>query len=161
MKCAKEDSEKNVLHAFTLMKPPDYAITEVIPAQFASDPTCRWMVAYSHFIEPVTPVNADEKFDEITKSIPNNVKVIQKYVRCNSSSLFAAYVVVYGVKCRCQKPVFGPFSPQQPPDTFRKQSFDPLTAQNKDSMRKQNFDPLSAEPSDELPFSIEHIKCEG
>lgn len=159
VKCAKEGNEKNVLHAFSIMKPSDYAITEVIPAQFASEPTCRWMVAYSHFIEPVSAYNSEEKFDEITKSLPDNVKVIQKYVRGNSTQLFAAYVVVYGVKCRCLKPVFGPNS-APPSESFRKQSSDPLSAPASDVFRKQSFDPLSAMPSDELAFSIDNIKYE-
>lgn len=159
MKCAKEDNEKKVLHAFSTTKPSDYAITEVIPAQFASDPTCRWMVAYSHFIEPVSFYNSEEKFEEITRSIPNNVRVVEKYVRCNSSRLFAAYVVVYGVKCRCQKPIFGPHCAQTS-DVFRKRNSDPLSPQTSDVFRKQNYDPLSAQPSDEISFSVTDIKCE-
>lgn len=142
------------------MKHSDYAITEVIPAQFASDPTCRWIVAYSHFTEPVSSYNSEEKFNEITKSIPKNVRVIQKYVRGKSSQLFAAYVVVYGVKCRCQNPIFGRLSAQRP-DVFKKQSFDPLFGQTSGRFRKENFDPLSV-PVDsyELTFSMNDIKEE-
>lgn len=159
VKCVMEGNEKSALHAFAITKPSDYAITEVIPGQYGSDPTCRWIVAYSHFIEPVSFFNSEEKFQEITRSMPNNVTVVQKYVRGNSSKLFAAYIVVYGVKCRCQKPIFGQFS-VKPADVFRKQNYDPLSAQAANALAKQNFDPLSAEPSDALSFSIDNIKCE-
>lgn len=159
MKCHKEGDEKSALHAFSSVKPSDYAITEVIPAQFDSEPTCRWMVAYSHFIEPVSFYNSDDKFEEIIRTVPNNVKVLQKYVRCNSSKLFAAYVVVYGVKCRCQKPIFGRVA-AKPLDVFRKQNYDPLSTQTSDVFRKPNYDPLSAQPSDVLSFSVDDIKCE-
>ncbi|XP_037024962.1 uncharacterized protein LOC119066538 [Bradysia coprophila] len=160
VRCAKEDNEKNVFHAFSIAKSSDYAITELIPTQFPSDPTCRWMVAYSHFNDPVSAHNLKEKFDEITKVIPKNVKVIQKYIRCNSSKLFAAYVVVYGVKCRCQKPIFGPVPVKR--DVFRKSNFDPLLEQAPVGFTKPNFDPLSAQPSDsdDLSFSFVDIKQE-
>lgn len=162
VRCAKEDNEKNVFHAFSITKSSDYAITEVIPIQFPSDPTCRWMVAYSHFNEPVSSHNSKEKFDEITKTIPNNVKVIQTYIRCSSSKLFAAYVVVYGVKCRCQKPIFGGPVPVKR-EVFRKSNFDPLLEQASVGFRKANFDPLSAaqpSDSDDLGFSFVDIKQE-
>lgn len=102
VKCASEESETDALHAFSIMKPSDYKIIEVIPTLFASDPVCRWIVAYTHTVEPVSSYNADETFVDITRSTPNNVTVIQKYIRHNSSQLEAAYVVVYGVNCRCQ-----------------------------------------------------------
>lgn len=86
------------------MKPSDYTITEVTPAVFASEPICRWIVGYRHVTEPVFSLNAEDKFDEITTSIPNNVRVVQKYIRRNSTQLFAAYVIAYGVNCRCHKP---------------------------------------------------------
>lgn len=161
VRCVKEDNEKNVFHAFSIAKSSDYAITEVIPTQFPFHPTCRWMVAYSHFNDPVSTHNSKEKFDEITKVIPKNVQVIHTYIRCNSSKLFAAYVVVYGVvKCRCPKPVFGPVPVKR--DVFRKSKLDPLVEQASVGFRKQNYDPLSAQPSDsnDLGFSFVDIKQE-
>lgn len=116
MKCAFEENEQRVLHTFSVMKPSDFNITEVTPTLFGSDPICRWIVAYRHNSEPVSPINADETFADITRSIPNNVKVIQKYIRRNSSQLVAAYVVVYGVNCRCQSE--DPLNPQEPVDVF-------------------------------------------
>lgn len=102
MKCAAEENENGAVHAFSIMKPSDYNIIEVIPAQFAADPICRWIVAYTHTVEPVSLYNAEETFADIIRSTPNNVTVIQKYIRHKSSQLLAAYVVVYGVNCRCQ-----------------------------------------------------------
>lgn len=161
VKCVNEDNEKNVFHAFSVMKHSDYAITEVIPAQFSSDPPCRWIVAYSHFVEPVSSFNSDEKFDEITKQLPQNVKVVQQYVRRSSSKLFAAYVVVYAVKCRCQKPIFGPVAVNTP-DTFRKRKGDSLSEPSSTRFSKPNHDPLSAQPieSNEMCLTIDDIKQE-
>ncbi|XP_037024949.1 uncharacterized protein LOC119066532 [Bradysia coprophila] len=102
VKCATEENEMGALHAFSIMKPDDYKIIEVIPALFASDPICRWIVAYTHTVDPVSSYNGDETFADITRSTPNNVTVIQKYIRHRSSQLLPAYVVVYGVNCRCQ-----------------------------------------------------------
>ncbi|KAG4068834.1 hypothetical protein HA402_004982 [Bradysia odoriphaga] len=102
VKCAAEENEMGALHAFSIMKPSDYKIIEVIPALFASDPICRWIVAYTHAVDPVSSYNGDETFADITRSTPNNVTVIQKYIRHKSSHLLAAYVVVYGVNCWCQ-----------------------------------------------------------
>lgn len=109
VKCAAEENENSVLHAFTIMKPQDYAITDVTPALLDSDPNCRsstncrWIVAYTHINELVSSYNAYETFEAITRSIPNNVRIVQKYIRRHSSQMLAAYVVVYGVNCRCQK----------------------------------------------------------
>ncbi len=103
VKCATEENEKGAFHAFNIMKPSDYKIIEVTPALFASEPICRWIVAYTHSLDSISSYNADETFDDITRSTPNNVKVIQKYIRSKSSQLLAAYVVVYGVNCRCKK----------------------------------------------------------
>lgn len=104
VECAKEENKSSVLHSFTSMKPPAYEIADVIPAQFAAAPCCRWIVTYIHTSEPVASFNtADEKFDVITTSIPNNVRINQKYVTRNSSQHSAAYVVVYGVNCQCHK----------------------------------------------------------
>lgn len=158
VKCAKEENEKLALHAFSLMKPTDYAITEVTPAIFPSDPICRWIVAYSHFIEPITTYMAEEKFEEITRSIPNNVKVVQRYIRQNSSQLFAAYVVVYGVNCRCLKYNFDP-NPAPVLEKFRRTNHDPLSAERSDSLQKENYDPLSAESSN--VFTVNDIKFEN
>lgn len=52
--CAAEENEKRALHAFSIMKPSDYKILEVTPTLFASDPICRWIVSYTHIIEPVS-----------------------------------------------------------------------------------------------------------
>lgn len=103
VKCASEDNQSSVSHAFTLMKSPDYDITEVIPTQFASNPICRWIVTYRHINDPVSSFNVVEKFEDITRSTPNNVRIVEKYIRGNSSKHSAAYVVVYGVNCRCHK----------------------------------------------------------
>lgn len=107
--CAMEENEKSALHAFAIMKPCGYAIQEITPAVFSSDPTCRWIVAYTHITEPVSSFNADKTFKNITRSTPNNVRVIQKYIRGKSSQMLAAYVVVYGVNCRCQGDILNTF----------------------------------------------------
>lgn len=112
VKCAFEENESNVLHAFSIMKPSDYTIIELSPTIFASDPICRWIVAYTHITESVSLDSADETFDDITRSIPYNVRVVEKYVRRRSSQLLAAYVVVYGVNCRCQKQNCDPLTTQ-------------------------------------------------
>lgn len=96
------ENEQSVLHAFNLMKPPDYAVTEVMPALFTSDPTCRWIVGYKHNTGPVSPFNTNDTFKRITRSIPNNVRIVQTYIRMESSRFSAAYVVEYGVNCTCQ-----------------------------------------------------------
>lgn len=92
------------------MKPPEFAITDVTPAVYASEPACRWIVAYVHNNEAVSAFNADETFEDITRSIPSNVRINQKYIRGNTSQMSAAYVVVYGVNCRCQKEITDEFS---------------------------------------------------
>lgn len=105
MKCALEENESSVLHAFTILTPSDYTIADVTPAVYPSEPACRWIVAYIHKTDAVTAFNADETFEELTTSIPHNVRINQKYLRGNSSQVTAAYVVVYGVTCKCQKEV--------------------------------------------------------
>lgn len=110
VQCAKEENEASAFHAFNILKPSGFVIAEITPTLFPSGPMCRWIVAYRHLIEPISSFNADETFDEITRSTPLNVKIVQKYIRWNSSQLFAAYVVVYGVNCRCQKPTNDPLS---------------------------------------------------
>lgn len=128
---------------------------------YGSEPTCRWIVAYSHFTEPISAYNAEEKFADITRSIPNNVTVVQKYIRWNSTQLFAAYIVVYGVKCRCLKQNFDPQA-ASPTDEFRRQIFNPLSVQRSDAFRKENYDPLSAEvePTEEFFYSVNELKYE-
>lgn len=103
VQCAKEEYEASVYHAFNIMKPPNYSIIEVTSAVFPADPMCRWIVAYIHDNEPVSCFNADEIFEDITRSIPNNVRINQKYIRGNSSQVLAAYVIVYSVNCRCHQ----------------------------------------------------------
>lgn len=85
------------------MKPPEFSISDVTPAVYPSEPACRWIVAYVHNNEAVSAFNADETFEDITRSVPSNVRINQKYIRGNTSQVSAAYVVVYGVNCRCQK----------------------------------------------------------
>lgn len=109
-KCALDENEKSILHTFNLMKPSEFAITDVTPAVYASEPACRWIIAYVHNNEAVSAFNADETFEDITRSIPSNVRVNQKYIRGNTSQMSAAYVVVYGVNCRCQKETADEFS---------------------------------------------------
>jgi len=92
------------------MKPSDYTIAEVSPAVFASDPFCRWIVAYTHITEPVSSFNADETFEDITRSIPNNVRVVQKYITAKSSQHLAGYIVEYGINCKCRKQSFDTFT---------------------------------------------------
>ncbi|XP_037024950.1 uncharacterized protein LOC119066533 isoform X1 [Bradysia coprophila] len=102
-KCALDENEKSILHTFNLMKPSEFSITDVTPAVYASEPACRWIVAYVHNNEAVSAFNADDTFEDITRSIPSNVRINQKYIRGSTSQVSAAYVVVYGVNCRCQK----------------------------------------------------------
>lgn len=85
------------------MKPAEYNITDITPAVYPSDPACRWMVAYKHSSEPVTAFNADETFEDITRSVPHNVRINQKFIRGQTSHVVAAYVVMYGVNCQCHK----------------------------------------------------------
>ncbi|KAJ6646733.1 hypothetical protein Bhyg_01947 [Pseudolycoriella hygida] len=120
VKCAREQNEQSVYHAFTIMKPSSYNIIEVTPAVFGSDPSCRWIVAYTHVSQPVDFSNTKRKFEEITRSIPNNVRIMEKYIRRNSTQLFAAYVVVYGVNCECRKHDFDVVlvQPNDPLDLF-------------------------------------------
>lgn len=110
VKCVMDGHEMSVLHAFTIMKPVDYSILDVTPALFPVDPICRWIVAYTHINEPVSSFNADETFKDITRSTPNNVVVLQRYIRRASTHLLAAYVVVYGVNCKCEDQSSGAFS---------------------------------------------------
>lgn len=98
-----EENEKSVVHSFTIMTPSEYTIIDLTPAIYPTEPLCRWMVAYTHKTDAVTAFNADETFDELTASIPHNVRINQKYLRGNSSQAVAAYMVVYGVNCKCQK----------------------------------------------------------
>lgn len=90
-------------HAFDVMKPSEYTITDVTPAVYPCEPACRWIVAYTHNHDAVDSFNADEAFESITRSIPYNVRIDQKYIRGTTSQKSAAYVVVYGVNCRCHK----------------------------------------------------------
>ncbi|KAG4068899.1 hypothetical protein HA402_005047 [Bradysia odoriphaga] len=103
VKCASEENENSVLHAFTTMKPDEFVISDITPAVYPSDPACRWIVGYTHHVDAVTASNADETFEDITRSIPNNVRINQRYIRGSTIHLPAAYVVVYGVNCKCQK----------------------------------------------------------
>ncbi|KAG4068825.1 hypothetical protein HA402_004973 [Bradysia odoriphaga] len=111
-KCALEENEQNVLHAFRVMKPPEYTVTDVTPAVYPSRPACRWIVAYAPNDDTINSFKADEAFESITRTIPYNVRVDQKYIRGTTSQKSAAYVVVYGVNCRCHKevPTAGTFS---------------------------------------------------
>ncbi|KAJ6646736.1 hypothetical protein Bhyg_01950 [Pseudolycoriella hygida] len=103
VECASEAHVNDVFHAFSIFKSSEYTVEDVTPALFTSKPTCRWIVAYKHNSEPINYDNSDEKFEDITRSTPNNVKAIESFVRMNSVQSFAAYVVIYGVNCRCQK----------------------------------------------------------
>ncbi|XP_037024955.1 uncharacterized protein LOC119066535 [Bradysia coprophila] len=103
--CALEENEQSVLHAFRVMAPPEYTITDVTPAVYPSKPACRWIVAYAPSDNTINSLNADEAFESITRTIPYNVRVDQKYIRGTTSRKSAAYVVVYGVNCRCHKEV--------------------------------------------------------
>lgn len=105
MKCALDENEQSVLHAFDVMRPPEYTITDVTPAVYPFEPVCRWIVAYKHSGDTANPFDADEAFDCITRSIPYNVRIDQRYVRGTTSRLPAAYVVVYGVNCKCHKDI--------------------------------------------------------
>src|ERR1700744_4940083 len=75
VKCAMDENEKSALHAFAIMKPSGYDILEITPAVFPSDPTCRWIVAYTNTNEPVSSFEADKTFKSITRSTPNNVRI--------------------------------------------------------------------------------------
>lgn len=105
VKCPTEENENSVFHAFDVMKPLDYTVTDLTAALFDTEPICRWIVAYTHITEPVDSVNKKEKFEDITRSIPNNVKVIDKFIRRNTTHVLAAYVVIYGVNCQCGKQI--------------------------------------------------------
>lgn len=110
MKCAAEENEQSALHAFNMMKPRLYTITDLTPALYPADPTCRWIVAYSHKSDEITTYNAEETFDDITRTIPYNVRVDQKYIRGAAAQMSEAYIVVYSVNCRCQKDATDVFS---------------------------------------------------
>ncbi|XP_037024953.1 uncharacterized protein LOC119066533 isoform X3 [Bradysia coprophila] len=103
VKCASEENEKIALHAFNMMKPPEYTITDLTPALYPADPACRWIVAYTHKSDEVTTYNAEETFESITRTIPYNVRIDQKYIRGTAAQMSEAYIVVYSVNCRCQK----------------------------------------------------------
>ncbi|KAJ6646735.1 hypothetical protein Bhyg_01949 [Pseudolycoriella hygida] len=103
VKCASEENVNDVYHAFNILRSSEYSVEDVTPVLFKSKPTCRWIVAYKHDTEPIHYSNTDENFEEITRSIPNNVKAIENYVRVRNVQSSAAYVVVYGVNCRCEK----------------------------------------------------------
>lgn len=105
VQCALEENEQSVLHAFDVMKPPEYTIADVTPAVYPSKPACRWIVAYRHNADEIDAFHADEAFESITLSMPYNVRVDQKYIRGTTSRKLAAYVIVYGVNCKCHREV--------------------------------------------------------